>query len=212
MASNRCLQSETALNQNCLVQSLGNEVGRRLDSFSGSVGMEMRVAALDRFSEKLLNSGHKVETIRNILVSGIKGFKRRVARCEARNIPLHRIAQQSASTRRTKKLLAKSQWFRDSQEDEDEPLLSQHQDRVAADGRQGGNMSSSSKGVVTDKKEMSKTLRTSTVLFVEFTRSGELQKRLRESLDRMTDMLGFRVRVAEKGGTSLGSLLSNKNL
>ena len=59
---------------------------------------------------------------------------------------------------------------------------------------------------------MTKTLRTSSVLFVEFTRSGELQKRLRESLDRMTEMLGFRVRVAEKGATSLGSLLSNKNL
>jgi hypothetical protein len=28
----------------------------------------------------------------------------------------------------------------------------------------------------------------------------------------MTEMLGFRVRVAEEGGTSLGSLLSNKNL
>ena len=63
--SNRCLQSETALNQNCLIRSLGNEVGRRLDSFSGSVGVEMRVEALDRFSQKMLNSGHKVETIRD---------------------------------------------------------------------------------------------------------------------------------------------------
>ena len=80
MASNRCLQSETALNQNCLIRSLGNEVGRRLDSCSGSVGVGRRVTALDRFSQKMLNSGHKVETIRNILVSGIKGFKRRVAR------------------------------------------------------------------------------------------------------------------------------------
>jgi hypothetical protein len=65
---------------NCLIRSLGNEVGRRLDSCTGSVGVGRRVAALDRFSQKMLNSGHKVETIRNILVSGIKGFKRRVAR------------------------------------------------------------------------------------------------------------------------------------
>ena len=49
-------------------------------------------------------------------------------------------------------------------------------------------------------------------LFVEFTRGGELQKRMRECLDSMSPMLGFRVRVSEKGGTTLDSLLSNKNL
>ena len=72
----------------------------------------MRVAALDRFSQKLLNSGHKVETIRNILVSGIKGYKRRVARCKQQGLPLHRSAKQSAQSRRSKKLLARSNWFR----------------------------------------------------------------------------------------------------
>ena len=116
MASNRCLQSETALNQNCLIRSLGNEVGRRLDSFSGSVGVEMRIAALARFRQKMLNSGHNV---RNILVSGIKGFKRRVARCQASGTPLHRNANQSSGARRSKKLLAKTQWFRQESKNDD---------------------------------------------------------------------------------------------
>ena len=35
---------------------------------------------------------------------------------------------------------------------------------------------------------------------------------MREVLDRLTPMLGFRVRVTERGGSTLGSLLSNKNL
>ena len=35
---------------------------------------------------------------------------------------------------------------------------------------------------------------------------------MRDALDRLTPMLGFKVRVTERGGTSLGSLLSNKNL
>ena len=47
MASNRCLQADTALNQNCLIRSLGNEVMRRLDSFSGCVGMGEKTGALD---------------------------------------------------------------------------------------------------------------------------------------------------------------------
>ena len=42
-----------------------------------------------------------------------------------------------------------------------------------------------------------------------------LQKRMRDSretLDKLTPMMKFKVRVVEKGGTTLGSLLSNKNL
>ena len=44
-------------------------------------------------------------------------------------------------------------------------------------------------------------LRTTTVLFVEFSQGGTLQKSMRDALDRLTPMLGFRTRVAEMGGT-----------
>ena len=111
-APNRCLQPETALNQNCLIRCLGNEVGRRLDSFSETVALRERVAALDRFSQKLLNSGHSLPTVRGILVSGVKGYQRKVARSQAAGTPLHRSSSQSAASRRTKKLLARTNWFR----------------------------------------------------------------------------------------------------
>ena len=39
-----------------------------------------------------------------------------------------------------------------------------------------------------------------------------LQKKVSETLDRLTPILKFKIKVAEKGGTTLGSLLSNKNL
>ena len=49
-------------------------------------------------------------------------------------------------------------------------------------------------------------------MFVEFSKGGSLQKSMKGVLDRLAPMLGFRVRVTEKGGTSLSDLLSNKNL
>ena len=66
-------------------------------------------------------------------------------------------------------------------------------------------MPEQSKGKRTAKE---KELRISTVMFVEFTKGGSLQKSIREVVDRITPMLGFRMRVTEKGGTQLGSLLS----
>ena len=56
MASNRCLQADTALNQNSLIRSLNNELGRRLDSFSKSVADEERILVLDKFTQKMINS------------------------------------------------------------------------------------------------------------------------------------------------------------
>ena len=43
--------------------------------------------------------------------------------------------------------------------------------------------------------------RVSTVLFVEYSRGGSLQKRMREVVDRLSPMLGFSMRVTERGGT-----------
>ena len=54
-------------------------------------------------------------------------------------------------------------------------------------------------------------IRMSTVLFIEFSHDGSLQKRMREVVDKLATILGFRVRISERGGTPLSSLLSNKN-
>ena len=203
-APNRCLQSETALNQNSLIRCLGNEVGRRLDSFSGTVPLRERVAALDRFSQKLLNSGHSLATVRSIIVSGIKGYQRKVARCEAARTPLHRSSGQSAASRRTKKLLAKSNWFRSAKEESETGEKSsqpwEDQASCGVGARKGVARTGRKPQGASQKPEAKQELRTTTVLFVEFSKGGSLQKSMREVLDRLTPMLGFRVRVTERGG------------
>ena len=205
-APNRCLQAETALNHNSMMKSLANEVERRMDMISSTVPALERVAVINTFSQKLINSGHKLKTVRDIICNGLKGYKRKVARCLKNGSPIHRSATQSAKSRRTKKLLAKSNWFRSEQEDVNEL---EREFRDARENRQPPPGVSAH--VQSSKKTIAK-LRTSTVMFVEFSKGGGLQKRMKEVLDRLAPMLGFRVRVTEKGGSSLGSLLSNKHL
>ena len=50
------------------------------------------------------------------------------------------------------------------------------------------------------------------VIFVEQSPKGELAKRLRESLKDMEQTLGFRVKVVERTGRSLGSKFPLNNL
>jgi hypothetical protein len=66
----------------------------------------MQIAAL--VQPEAAQQWPQVEPIRNILVSGIKGYKRRVARCQASGTPLHRSANQSSGARRSKKTTSKN--------------------------------------------------------------------------------------------------------
>ena len=50
-------------------------------------------------------------------------------------------------------------------------------------------------------KELKENLRTSTVLFVENTKNGELADRMRTTLKRIEEILGHRVKVVERSGT-----------
>ena len=100
--SDKCLQASTALNHNCLIRSLNNEVMRRMANMSSHIPMEERVKALDRFSQKMVNSGHTIEVVRRIMIGGVKGHLRKVERCKKEGKPFHRTAAASAKSRKTK--------------------------------------------------------------------------------------------------------------
>ena len=53
-------------------------------------------------------------------------------------------------------------------------------------------------------------LRVSSVIFVDQSRRGELASKMRETLKRLEPLLGFKMKVVENAGTSLGNHLSNK--
>ena len=106
-ASSKCLQATTALNQNCLMKSLSNEVMRRLANISEHMGIREKVRVLDEFCQKMANSEHLLEAVRKTLVNGIKGHLRKVKRCEDEGKPFHRCAANSARTRKQKNLTQK---------------------------------------------------------------------------------------------------------
>ena len=58
----------------------------------------------------------------------------------------------------------------------------------------------------------SRKIQPSTFLFCEYSSGGSFQSRLREVVERLAPMVGFNIRVTERAGTTLGSMLSNKNV
>ena len=82
------------------------------------VNIDDRREVIDNFCQKMINSGHSVEEAKINLVSGLKGWKSKVERSKTNNTPLHRSASESSRSRRFKKLVGKSSWFKNKKSDE----------------------------------------------------------------------------------------------
>ena len=180
---------------------------------------------MDEFAQKMINSGHSLETARKVAVAGLKGYERKKERsAKPGGPPLHRNAEQSGPTRRIKKLLGKANWFREDGKNTEGDLNSgtgvATEERavpnsIPENGWKGGRQPHGkpvTRNVTHGKMpNPKKELKVRTVLFVEHTRGGGLAKSLKGVLERIAPILGFKVRVQERGGTKLQDMLSNKN-
>jgi hypothetical protein len=124
-ASKMCLQTDTALGQDSLVQSLVNDVMRRMGNTSEQVDISVRHGVVDDFAQKMLNSGHSLAEVRRNLISGLKGYERKLAASRRPRGPsMNKSAEESSGSRRLKKLTGKSSWFKS----ENKNLTGGHED------------------------------------------------------------------------------------
>ena len=179
------------MGEDAKIQILSNDLIRRLMNNSEQLGQGAKIKIVDDYSQKLLNSGFRGEQLRKIISNGIKGYEGKVRRCQEQGRMLHRTSTDSQGARIRKKLLSKTNWFKKRRRKEDDGASGSKEHEVQGTFRNGSRKL--------------KELELKSVLFVEQSPKGELASRLREALRRMEQTLGFRVKVVERTGRSLGS-------
>ena len=195
--SKSTVQAKTAMNENTKMQILANDTIRRLMTTKEDLGAESKGAVIDQYARKLLHSRYSREQTRKILKNGIKGYIGRNRNRRRAGKGLRSTAEESRRTRYVGKLLDKTGWYRKRNRKE------------AVDKRNsssGNNAAEGSRNKAEDEPEYK------TVLFVEYTREGELAKRLRELTLRLSSVLGFKVKVVERTGTTLKNMFPTTNL
>ena len=195
--SKKTVHKDSAMEENSKIQTVSNDLVRRLCNTRQSMGAEEQQKVVDQYGQKLANSGYSHEQVRRILVNGIKGFEGRRNRCIKEGRKLYRTAKESMGARHKKKLLSKYSWYKGAR--------SRASDHYK--GPKGGNKKS--KGAA--KGAVVKTI-PKTVLFIEQTPMGELGRRMRELMSRLTPILGFAVKVVERNGSSLKSHFPQSSL
>ena len=200
-SSNITVQKRTAIGEDAKVQILSNDMVRRLLNNSEAMGAGSKRRLVDDYAQKLRNSGYGTDQVRRIIYNGIRGYESKRRRCLENGWRLHRTSAMSQGARVKKKLLGKSSWFKKTK-------------KVSKEGAKGRTDSKYRKkdGKYTKEPEHGKIMKTKSVLFVEQTPDGSLAKRMREVLRAMEPALGFRVKVVERTGQTLGSKFSQSSL
>ena len=120
VSSNVTVQQRTAMDENNKMKTLSNELTRRLLNTSESLGDTVRIEVVDKYSQKLFNSGYRKEQIQRIVINGIKGYVRKLRDCRSGTKKLHRTGYESSGSRNRKKVTYKTVWFRKRKRSENE--------------------------------------------------------------------------------------------
>ena len=128
-------------------------------------------------------------------MSGMKGYLTKRSRRRAQGKRLHLTAAESSQGRIRKKLLAKSSWYKSRRREDVQGEL------------QGAGRKTNVK-----KTRSGAHLKTRAALFVEQTPQGELARRLKEQMVKLEPILGYKVRIVERTGRSLGSIFAQTNI
>ena len=185
------VQQRSAMEEKVKYKILSNDLVRRMLNCMEELGDEEKRRNIDRYGQKLLNSGFNREQVVRILVAGLRCYDRKVARCKTKGFKLYRTAKDSSKPRQMKKLLGARDWYRRKRSREDDEPLPESNKR----GRWEGE------GAHQPREEGEVDMRS--VIFVEYTPGGALAKRIREVLGRLQGLLGGGIKVVERTGTPL---------
>ena len=103
VSSKYCILEKSALDYSQKINILSNDLVRRLFNTKETISQSRKDEIVDEFSLKLLRSGYSIPSSRQILISGIRCFQRKVYHAKESGVPLHRSAQSTLGSRLTRK-------------------------------------------------------------------------------------------------------------
>ena len=137
-----------------------------------------------------MRGGFKRQFIQTCLTSAAKGYQKMLKSELTGGQPVNRPASVGAKTRRIKKIIAKSSWFK-----------KKGQGQITSHVRSKSGQDTRSQK--TDPPP-------ETILFVPFTKGSQLKKELQKIDKQVSNSKYGRVRVTERLGTSLINLIGNQ--
>ena len=195
MKSQVLLEKESGMGMKQKYCINANELTRRLyvtDEHDEEGEFEI-IRTIEDYTRQLKNSGWERKEAKEMVVSGYVAWRRRIKRREDEGLELYRSAASSLQTRTRKKLTGKEDWYK-------KRSTKRKRDEFDKDDRRGRR-----KGEETSEDQKKDS--TVSVMFVPYTKGGELARRLREAEEELMKQTGVKIKIVERTGRKIVDLL-----
>ena len=191
-------RSAMAEQQNMAI--LSNELVRRLSNIHREAPQKEIVGVIEHFTQQVVTSGFKRKQAREIIVSGVLGWKRKLLRRKRAGIPFYREGKSTLSGRFKKKLTGRENWYKKRKREEE-------QDSKVKDGEKFPRKKPRSE-IKNKEQEVERDDPTpKAVMFVPYTWNSGLAKELRAAEEELFKLTGYKIKIIERSGTTLEELL-----
>ena len=188
LSSKFVVMEKSALSWDSKRAVLSQEVIRRSMNMCNDISQEERDSKIENFTTMLLDSGYTHTQAREVVVSGLTGYERKVEKAASEGSEIHRGAKEFANHRRVKKLTGKQNWFKNKAKEKD-PSSSR------SGNPQGGRRHR--KDSHPDKSQVSPSTQPSSMFFCPRTPGGILASRLREVERNISTVVTQKVKIVE---------------
>ena len=106
------IMKKSAMSENQRMSILSNELVRRLSNIHPELRKTETLGITEHYTAQLKKSGYERRQVRDVLLSGLVGWTRKIERRQKDGIEFYREAQSTLGTRTRKKLMEKSTWFK----------------------------------------------------------------------------------------------------
>ena len=203
--TNVMVQKRSALEENSKTQILANDLVRRLGNTDTRQANTVLGGVVDQFGVKVMTSGYTLMQARRIVISGLKGWERKLRRAKKEGRRIFKTSGDSLSGRIRKKMLGKTSWYRKKRRIEGDDKDSNQEGRqVQGDHSRRDKNKYEKRSTPENRTEV----RTAAVLFVENTKGGMLAKKMREIMENLKHILGYNIKIVERAGTPLKLMFS----
>jgi hypothetical protein len=189
------VMQRSAMGEHQRLAILSNELVRRLNTIHSEVREDEMVKVVEQYVRQLKTSGYGRKQAREIIISGVIGWRRKLERREEAGQKQYLEAKETLEARTDAKLLEKVSWFKGNSK------------RKLANQKSKFQYQPPAKKMRKEKKEGKSSKAIKAVMFVPYTAHSELASKLRESDASMEERTGQRIKIVEKVGIKLVDML-----
>ena len=108
MNSQFCILEKSAMDYQTKFSILSQDLVRRLLNTKETIAQPKKDEIIDKYTNKLFDSGYNVAQVRQVVIAGIRGYKRKIKIAQESGTELHRSAASSLASRIRKKIFEKT--------------------------------------------------------------------------------------------------------